>query len=138
MDGGLEDVWISGDNRGRRGHRRIVVDLLWLVVPLSAAQRFSRSWSRSGHYAGLANRSLMTQKADTSPQNVFLNLRFGARGTQNTGLPFSALTFPSEGSHYLLARVDGAGLFCGSNGELVSFQLEEPDLGCAGQNLVPR
>src|ERR1700731_496257 len=50
----------------------------------------------------------------------------------------SAFTLPSEGAYHLLAWIDRAGLFGGSNGELVSLQLEEPDLGRAGQNLVPR
>jgi hypothetical protein len=48
------------------------------------------------------------------------------------------LTLPIEGAYNSLARKNCAGQFGGSNGELVSFQLEEPNLGRTGQNLVPR
>ena len=50
----------------------------------------------------------------------------------------STFTLPSEGSHHLLAGVDRADLLRRSNGELVALQFEEPDLGRASQNLVPR
>jgi hypothetical protein len=48
------------------------------------------------------------------------------------------LTLPIEGAYNSLTGKYCAGLFGGSNGEFVSFQLEEPDLGRTGQNLVPR
>jgi hypothetical protein len=50
----------------------------------------------------------------------------------------STFTLPSEGSYHLLAGVDRADLLRGSNGELIALQFEEPDLGRASQNLVPR
>jgi hypothetical protein len=50
----------------------------------------------------------------------------------------STFTLPSEGSDHLFAGVDRADLLRGSNGELVALQFEEPDLGRASQNLVPR
>src|SRR5581483_4455199 len=55
-----------------------------------------------------------------------------------TSQTLSAFTLPSEGPDHLLARINRTGLFGGSNRELVSFQFEEPDLGRASQNLVPR
>jgi len=48
------------------------------------------------------------------------------------------LTLPIEGANNSLTGKNCAGLFGCSNGELVSFQLEEPDLGRTGQKLVPR
>ncbi len=50
----------------------------------------------------------------------------------------STFTLPSEGSYHLFAGVDRADLLRGSNGKLVALQFEEPDLGRARQNLVPR
>ena len=50
----------------------------------------------------------------------------------------SAFTFPGQGSYHLLAGVDRARLFGGSNGELVSLKFEEPNLRRARQNLIPR
>ena len=48
------------------------------------------------------------------------------------------LTLPIEGANNSLTGKNCAGLFGCSNGELVSFQLEEPDLRRTGQKLVPR
>src|SRR4030088_1876627 len=72
------------------------------------------------------------------PADCFLNLRFGARGTQEIGLAFLALTLPSEGSYHSLAGVDGADLFSRSNAQLVAIQLEESYLVLPGEKLLPR
>jgi hypothetical protein len=115
----------------RRRHRITHVRLLHLLTTgiglnaTSADVRFHVGyWGVSGTVTSGANPSLLTLRRHLP----VVRRRFA----------LSTFTLPSEGSYHLLAGVDRADLLRGSNGELIALQFEEPDLGRASQNLVPR
>jgi hypothetical protein len=71
-------------------------------------------------------------------QNLLDHLVGAGEQNQITSLALLAFAFPSESSHHSLARINGAGLFSRSKGQLVALQFEKSHLVRAREKFTPR
>src|SRR5450755_1288147 len=94
-----------------------------------------RSSRNSGQHASGPPRP---KSANNGSRSYFMPHRRGRSRTQIASPELLALACPSKASYHTLSGKNGADLFCRSNSQLITFQLEKSYLVLSGEKLIPR